>query len=283
MGDRTLPRIVPIAILLLRCRLRLASHGRSSITNGHATGNPPPHPQHLGGARDAAANPAFDAHGRMPGKTRSIRSSAIAGAFAVDDVPPSQRPPGGAVAGRRRDSTRRHSSFHTPRAVDTRTSDYQEEEGEGEEVEEEEEEEVLARGSHTRAGRRDSGGPRQRGGQEFERAAAFENGHTARGTGERRRTYNGSGSSSLQADSWDPAVRPRRCLSCMLLFLNICGVKMPRNVRSERLQSFVVRRKLVFVGKRDKDTFCTTVGRWRDRSPCRYYLRVLVGRDNLLA
>lgn len=220
MDVGVLPRIVPFAILLLLCRLRLASHGRSSITNGHATGNPPAHPQHSGGERDDA-NPAVDAHGRMPGRTRSIRSSAIAGAFAVDDAPPSPRPQGGAVPGKGRESARRHSSFHAPRAVDSRNSDYQEEEGEGEEVRlveerEEEEEEVVARGSHARTGRRDSAG-RRRNGQEFERGAAFENGHTARGMGERRRTYNGSASSSLQADSWDPAVRPRGCLLCMSL------------------------------------------------------------------
>ncbi|CAM9143470.1 unnamed protein product, partial [Laminaria digitata] len=115
-------------------RRRLASHGRSSLTNGHTTGNPPPHPHHPGGARDAA-NPAINAHDGMSGKTRSIRR-------------------------------------------------------------------------HSRTGRRDSGGRQrnERNGHEFERGAAFENGHTARGVGERRRTYNGSASSSLHADSWDPAI-----------------------------------------------------------------------------
>lgn len=121
------------------------------------------------------------------------------------------------MAGGRRDSARRQSSFHAPRAVDNRNSDYQDEEGEGEDVEveeveeerEEEDREAVVQGRHSRTGRRDSGGRQrnERNGHEFERGAAFENGHTARGVGERRRTYNGSASSSLHADSWDPAVR----------------------------------------------------------------------------
>lgn len=166
---------------------RPTSRERGSITNGNASGNPPPEMEEIDNMHPPAT--AVDAEDPVAGKVRQVRASAIAGALGRDDAASWQQTTNRVDAGGREPASRPPKPRSHSRLVG-RLQHHKDDSRGREHV--------------TRAG------GRERASHDLDDKVEGDAGvggvYTAGAGGERIRTYSGSAASS-HADRWDPAVR----------------------------------------------------------------------------